>query len=264
MTSVATLELDITTSDEKRTEDSPTSALPACFAEERETHTGYAEMHLQGLSLVNSTTSPEAKEDLEELFRSVYNNVSGMCLDPLERTLTLESVNLIVSQDASWDAGTTVTHWTADVTCNGCPAYEPLFESSETAEERRRLDERGRTFELSSEFLPLFAATFGYHMSLRLASINDEKSSRVTYAASRSYAGPSDTSGDPYEKDAFTTVQVIGDTVVRTYDSYVASLNGRVQAPFTNQRINDIQDCLTLDGDDGSISLNVTTTSPIC
>ena len=236
-------------------------ALPSCIADnkESESHTGYVEMRLQGLDGVG-TEAP--KEELEELFREVYNNVSGMCLDAYDRTLTLGSVNLTVPpplEQQSWDAESTVTYWTADVTCNSCPDYEPLFQVNttgsgdlSTGSSRDRWLTQQRLFDYASDFLPLFASTFGYHLRQRFGTDIDDYddedgiSTRVTYAATKSYTGLPGTIGNQEVVNPgspFFVVQVIGDSVIRKYDEYVSLLGGQVEAPFATPTLERITGC---------------------
>ncbi|CAB9496691.1 Membrane [Seminavis robusta] len=155
---------------------------------------GYVELQIASIP---PSVLEANKQDLEDLFRDIYNEMSGMCLDPMQRVM-IEAVlqewetdwGLYSNMtDSSWQNMTvqeydeavaqsvTTTYWEAQVDCNGCPDQEPLFLPRDdtglhspplsnsnsrrfmSVQDRRSLQE----FPLEQFFL-LFAANFGYNM----------------------------------------------------------------------------------------------------
>ncbi|CAB9524389.1 expressed unknown protein [Seminavis robusta] len=109
---------------------------------------GVVELTIQGLS---EDALSQHQESLEVLFRDLYNNITGMCLDPFSRVLhsaELQSWSaedrVVFLEDLMPDlANGTATNkttptplivpvvtttWVATVACDGCPDHEPLFE----------------------------------------------------------------------------------------------------------------------------------------
>ncbi|CAB9496707.1 ECF subfamily RNA polymerase sigma-24 subunit [Seminavis robusta] len=164
------------------------SFVPPKCSEESDNKVGYVELDIQAIP-------PDAigprKWVMEEMFRDVYNEIIGMCLDPMARVmlqatlvgwetqwgvaangtstfgnttvldptaqnLTQEEYDLAVAQSV------TTTYWEATVDCLGCPDHEPLFDARQDglgSERRRNL----RQYELE-DFFVLFAASVGFNL----------------------------------------------------------------------------------------------------
>ena len=128
------------------------------------------------------------KQALEILFREIYNEITGMCLDPYNRVLHYaeiykwnttfgegyegfaEYANQLDSSEslpnatkynftddeyrAAVKSSTTSTYWTAKVECLGCPDYEPLFAVADNGTRRLTveltLDHMERLLQLSN------------------------------------------------------------------------------------------------------------------
>ncbi|CAB9518631.1 Mycoplasma protein of unknown function, DUF285 [Seminavis robusta] len=99
---------------------------------------GYVELQIQALP---EGALPDYRDHIEALFREVYNNISGMCLDPFIRVVhnaTIEDWEtfVIMGDDDGTDGSTVTTvFWLATVACNGCPDFEPLFDSTSIDED---------------------------------------------------------------------------------------------------------------------------------
>ncbi|CAB9502741.1 domain protein [Seminavis robusta] len=107
---------------------------------------GYVELKVQGIP---GDALPKHQDKLELLFRDLYNNITGMCLDPYSRVLhkadlvdwsTEDSVvfldgaaNSTVNSSPQTQiiVPVTTTSWIATVACDGCPDLEPLFQLPE-------------------------------------------------------------------------------------------------------------------------------------
>ena len=105
--------------------DRPSFALPTC-SELSTDKQGYVELSIQGIPQRAFT---EQRELLQSLFRDVYNEISGMCLDPMQRVLQ-EAV--LEDWDTDWgnysfpfddidavDQSVTTTYWSANVSQSG-------------------------------------------------------------------------------------------------------------------------------------------------
>ncbi|CAB9499296.1 hypothetical protein SEMRO_57_G033500.1 [Seminavis robusta] len=114
---------------------------PVCSAESV-SKIGYVELQIKALPPI---VLEEQKDRMEYLFRNLYNEITGMCLDPYNRVLQQSKVykwetdwgiaNFTDTSNATREAyeqalanSITTTYWEAVVDCNGCPDHEPLFE----------------------------------------------------------------------------------------------------------------------------------------
>ncbi|CAB9498469.1 Intercellular signal essential for a variety of patterning events during development (By similarity) [Seminavis robusta] len=272
----------------------PEILLPNCTGDSRSLRkTGFVELHIQGLPIEDDIVLPEIRQELELLFQSIYNNLTGMCLDPFDRVLwnaTLErwetfvafediesmntgSSNSSISTDQVRPQATTITYWTAEVSCNGCPDSEPLFDNT-------RLDATGRSrhrglnekitnssstasngthspspkvgVDLSyEEFFPIFASNFGFHLPPIVVSVvsglNITNSSidfldliQVVQALTKSpVQAANSTSGQ------FVTVKSLKEDDIQEYDEFVQASGGQVTTPFVVEELSLIEDCVT-------------------
>ena len=83
------------------------------------TKQGSVELKIQSLS---EDVILKHRIELQRLFREIYNNISGMCLDPMYRTMyysTLEEWS--ITQHGPDRPIITTTYWSATVNCSGCP-----------------------------------------------------------------------------------------------------------------------------------------------
>ncbi|CAB9498345.1 expressed unknown protein [Seminavis robusta] len=90
---------------------------------------GYVELNLQGLP---DGAIDDYKEEMEDMFRDVYNNITGMCLDPYNRVLHNATLNSyeIIEEGQGDEPSVMGTYWLATVNCSSCPDYEPLFQAN--------------------------------------------------------------------------------------------------------------------------------------
>lgn len=116
---------------------------PVCSSETIQ-KVGYVELHIQGM---HSDTLLKHQDEVELLFRDIYNSISGMCLDPFSRVMHTAELQNWTTQDTAVFLGeedilvggdtpagnsslfnqtnqmelvpVTTTYWTASVACNG-------------------------------------------------------------------------------------------------------------------------------------------------
>ena len=226
--------------------------LPECALNLDQNETGYVELRLQGMPTEEDGTLPDnVKEELEELFREVYRNVSGLCLDPYNRVLeqaTLTESTTAARENDDQVASILTTYWDARVTCNGCPSEEPLFSTGSSETIRRRLQEDLRLFDQSTDFLPLFASTLGYHLNELLKkqqpqqTINSTVAGVNVFLATTKRPAISDTSTISSENEFISVISVDKDTI-ESFDEYVTSINGQVLAPFATDELRVLEAC---------------------
>ncbi|CAB9515856.1 hypothetical protein SEMRO_742_G195990.1 [Seminavis robusta] len=88
---------------------------------------GYVELQIQSLP---KEALPQHKLKMERMFRTLYNNISGQCFDPLQRVVHNASLERWEETDVDPQTTITTLYWQATVACSGCPDWEPLFDSS--------------------------------------------------------------------------------------------------------------------------------------
>ncbi|CAB9501701.1 ECF subfamily RNA polymerase sigma-24 subunit [Seminavis robusta] len=289
----------------------PLVVLPNCSGDARMFRTGFVDLHIEGLPLPgNSTLWQDVKEEVEFLFQSIYNNLTGMCLDPFDRVLwnaTLENWDTVATfeeytnKTAPVDASinefsnrsthptTTITYWKAEVSCTGCPEFEPLFDhtmmttsvhkrilqhSLEESTKNTHRNSMGNQSKASlhpvgvnlgyAEFFPVFAATFGFHIASSLQSFMHDLNStdtnsngwrdkiRVTQAVSKSpMQASTETNGTTEE---FVTVATLEEHDIQEYGDFVQASGGKVIAPFMVEELAAISDCLRTSSNNESSS----------
>jgi hypothetical protein len=87
--------------------------------------------------------------ELEKLFVAAYNEVSQGCNELYQREMQRASL-------LNWDRLSEhdlTTEWEAYLTCNGCPPFEPMFESTTTASTSNRFLREAVSFD---EFVVVF------------------------------------------------------------------------------------------------------------
>ena len=92
---------------------------PVCSNASTAKWNGFAEFNLKALM---TPILPQDKRNMEVLFRDVYNNISGMCLDPFRRILlnaTLLDWETLTVEEGQQNVTKTV--WSGLVSCSGCP-----------------------------------------------------------------------------------------------------------------------------------------------
>ena len=240
-----------------------TSPLPECALNLDQNETGYVELRLQGVPTEVDGTLPDiVKEELEELFREVYKNVSGLCLDPYNRVL--EQATLVESTTAALEnddqaASIVTTYWDARVTCNGCPSEEPLFLTGTSDTHRRRLREDVQLFDQSTEFLPLFASTLGYHLNELLRKQQLRPQQTVHSAVSEVMGVILATTKRRVHSDTesgFVSVMSVDKDTIEAYDAYVASVNGQVIVPFATDELRVLEACYMWLSDNNAVGGN--------
>jgi hypothetical protein len=102
--------------------------IPPVCSIDAEKKVGYVQLQIQGMPV---DALPLHQYELEILFRDIYNNISGMCLDPFSRvmhsaelwnwTTHYELVPMDPTNETSPTANVpiTTTNWMASVACNG-------------------------------------------------------------------------------------------------------------------------------------------------
>ncbi|CAB9510462.1 hypothetical protein SEMRO_437_G142840.1 [Seminavis robusta] len=88
---------------------------------------GYVELQIQSFP---KEALPQYQVEMERMFRTIYNNISGQCLDPLQRVVHNASLERWEETDVDPQTTITTLYWQATVACGGCPDWEPLFDSS--------------------------------------------------------------------------------------------------------------------------------------
>ncbi|CAB9517087.1 Inherit from NOG: Serine repeat antigen (Partial), partial [Seminavis robusta] len=101
--------------------------IPPVCSQDVDIKQGYVELQIQSLP---KAALPQYQVAMERMFRTVYNNISGQCLDPLQRIVHNASLERWEEIETANQASITTLYWSATVACSGCPDWEPLFDLS--------------------------------------------------------------------------------------------------------------------------------------
>ncbi|CAB9497119.1 expressed unknown protein [Seminavis robusta] len=97
------------------------------------------------LVMVNVTADEvlDNREGLENAMRDVYNNGTGGCDDEYERFMLENELVLAenITNDDDEDVPVTFTVWESEVSCNGCPDTNPIFDDGDD----EQVDQDGST-----------------------------------------------------------------------------------------------------------------------
>ncbi|CAB9513964.1 laminin G sub domain 2 [Seminavis robusta] len=236
--------------------------LPTCSQSSE--HQGFVELSFANLPITESTNLTELQLELEDLFQELYNNLTGMCLDPAKRVMV--SANLtewytetFTTDDTDATSNTvTKTTWNPIVRCDGCTPEEPVFRApafQAPEEQRRQLDDSidasscPTTFDSIQiefdEFLALFAAT----LQCRLQQ-QDNDAVGILIGLTR----PIDANGSPLRNE---TVQQVWPQQIDSYKELLdQAANGTMLAVFAHEELNNLCDCLSLDTDPSAYNNN--------
>ena len=95
-----------------------TFVAPVCPGDTGRKLKGFVELDIRALP---AASLPRDKQQMELIFRDIYNNISGMCRDPYSRIL--HNATLVGWESLAVDKGQpsiTKTVWTGIVSCDGC------------------------------------------------------------------------------------------------------------------------------------------------
>ncbi|CAB9502737.1 ECF subfamily RNA polymerase sigma-24 subunit [Seminavis robusta] len=176
---------------------------------------GFVELKVQGMP---EDALPKHQDKLELLFRDLYNNITGMCLDPYSRVL--HRADLI-----DWSTEDSVVF--LDGADNG-----------------RHLQLQA-TFDIS-QFFPLFAASFGFTIEPVLfeeSSDTEASHSRapmqVVFATTK--VSPDRSNGDSTE----AIISSIGQDTIQPFIDRVEESEGIIILPFISDELSSLAKCLS-------------------
>ncbi|CAB9506176.1 expressed unknown protein [Seminavis robusta] len=209
----------------------PPTCADANLAEEK---IGFVELNIQALP---PQALPQHKHILEELFRDVYNEISGMCLDPMSRIM--HSAN-ITRWETDWGNSTNYDYVTNATNVTNVTVDEQL----QANRQRRFL----RQFDLR-EFFALFAASFSYNLApylqangiipVNVTIVTDYDQQEIKVVAGRATAVQADGAVEEGEVVLVVTLDAIQGTSIEVEDN-----GGTPVAPFVSDRLSDIEGCL--------------------
>ncbi|CAB9506853.1 hypothetical protein SEMRO_281_G107340.1 [Seminavis robusta] len=205
----------------------PTCSLSA------ELKQGIVELKIQGMP---EDALPEHKDSLEGIFRDLYNNITGMCLDPYSRVL----------HSAELQGGTTNSSATLEQADGTTPTAS---NGSSIVPSLSRRSLQLKTNIDASQFFPLFAASFGYNVEPVLFEADStdgpEQTARrgtmqVVFATTKA-ALPGGGVGDQQN----AVVLSIGQDVIQPYVETVEENEGTIMTPFISDELSSLSQCVS-------------------
>ncbi|CAB9524821.1 unknown protein [Seminavis robusta] len=250
----------------------PTCSLTA------ELKQGIVELKIQGMP---EDALPEHTDSLEGIFRDLYNNITGMCLDPFSRVLHSAELLGWSTKDAvvfldviaptssnGTSANDTATNQRTQVITslggtngtNNSATLEQANGTTPTANNGSSIvpSLSRRSLQLktnidSSQFFPLFAASFGYNVEPVLFEADStdgpEQAARrgtmqVVFATTK-VASPGGGVGDQQN----AVVLSIGQDVIQPYVETVEENKGTIMTPFISEELSSLSQCVSADED---------------
>ncbi|CAB9506260.1 hypothetical protein SEMRO_260_G101600.1 [Seminavis robusta] len=232
---------------------------------------GFVELKIRGMP---EDALPQHKETLEAIFRDLYNNLTGMCLDPFSRVLheaelrdwtTEETVVLVEDIDQVLDINGTTTN-TNNAT-NGTIQKQTSNNTSETTNDatteqpnstfpssgntsglapslsRRRLQLQAQID--MSQFFNLFAASFGYSIEPVLFEIGisgpGQSTLQVVFATTMAVS-----SGDRGEESEVVVLS-IGNAEIEPHIEAVEENESILMTPFISDELALLAECVSED-----------------
>ncbi|CAB9510915.1 ECF subfamily RNA polymerase sigma-24 subunit [Seminavis robusta] len=196
---------------------------------------GYVELKFEDM---DSSKIGPMQEELEILFRQIYNEITAMCLDPFQRIMFSANMTGFYSENITTFAeNATLVNGTCNRTFSDSNATDTTDES-----QGRSLQEKQDAEFVLSEFFVLFATTYEQQMRAILEAFNvtSPSGSRPSlYVAFTRRTSTLATTGEFSD-----VVQRVGRTDINQYVDLVSANNGTIVAPFVNEELNNLQNCL--------------------
>ncbi|CAB9496706.1 Inherit from NOG: Serine repeat antigen [Seminavis robusta] len=246
---------------------SPVFTPPSCSdADLLEEKIGYVELSIQGLP---PHALPHQKHVLENLFRDVYNTISGMCLDSMSRIMldanltrwetdgqiysvndtyvsnrTITTNTTMEKYDIAATQSITTTYWESKLQCVDCPEGEPMFD-------------------LWLDFFALFVASFSYNLAPYFQANGALPVSGVTVHDTGSSFVQQETKAIlGYTKLGDVVVLVVDLRLIQDATIEVEENGGTPVAPFIGNGLVEIQGCFGTGLQDGATRMRPS--SPLC
>ncbi|CAB9526927.1 domain protein [Seminavis robusta] len=200
---------------------------------------GLVELKIQGMP---EDSLPQHRESIEEIFRDLYNNITGMCLDPFSRVLHKAELQNWSLGDAKTSSSNINSNSTTIKPANVLSAMSGRNTSMAPSLSRRL--QLQTTIEVS-QFFPLFAASFGYNIEPVLtpsgASQSDRRNSMQVVFATTKTVSPSENSVEQAE----VIVLSIGQDTIQPFIETVEMNQGTIMTPFISNELSSLSQCLS-------------------